>query len=140
MKAVIFAAAISAWAGAAFAADAPTYPKQNCDAAAQSGTAFHQCYAANLAAVNRALDETYKGLMAQKPFYVGTAAGLRDVERAWIVYKDKECDYEYGASRDENFWLAHADCEIRLTEQRIHELQGHPSCTGGASVCYPHMR
>jgi uncharacterized protein YecT (DUF1311 family) len=122
------------------AADASPYPKQGCDPETQSAAAFHQCYAANLVAANRALDETYKALMAQKTFYVGSAAALRDVERAWIVYKDKECDYEYGASRDENFWLAHADCEARLTEQRIRELQGRPSCTGGASVCYPHMR
>jgi uncharacterized protein YecT (DUF1311 family) len=78
--------------------------------------------------------------MVQKTSYVGSADALRDVERGWIVYKDRECNYEYGTGRDENYWLAHADCEIRLTEQRIRELQGRPSCTGGDSVCYPHMR
>jgi uncharacterized protein YecT (DUF1311 family) len=141
MKSIIFAAAILASVGAAFAADVPPpYAKQSCDPSAQSAVAFHQCYAANLAAANRALDETYRTLMAQKTFYVGSAAALRDVERVWIVYKDKECGYEYGASRDENYWLAHADCEIRVTEQRIRELQARPSCTGGDSVCYPHMR
>jgi uncharacterized protein YecT (DUF1311 family) len=139
MNKLIFAVAAWASVGAA-AADAPPYAKQNCDPATQSAAAFHQCYAANLERANKALDETYRGLMAQKTFTVGSAAALRDVERAWIVYKDRECNYEYGASRDENYWVAHADCEIRLTEQRIRELQGRPSCTGGASVCYPHMR
>ena len=61
---------------------------------------------------------------------------------AITVYKDKECRYEYGdgSSGNEDYWLAHADCEIRFTEQRIAELKGRPSCTGGNSVCTPHMR
>jgi uncharacterized protein YecT (DUF1311 family) len=141
MRIVIFIVATLAAAGAA-AADAPLYPKQSCDAAVQSAGAFHQCYAANLAAATRALDETYKILLTQKTFYVGNPGALRDVERAWIAYKDKECDYEYGggAPRNEDYWLAHADCEIRVTEQRIRELRGRSSCSGGASVCYPHMR
>ena len=130
-----------ALAGAA-AADEPLYPKQNCQAVIQSASAFHQCYAANLAAANKALDAVYNDLLTQKAFYVGSADALRDVERTWIVYKDKECKFEYGdgSSGNEDFWLAHADCEIRVTEQRIVELRGRPSCTGGNSVCTPHMR
>jgi uncharacterized protein YecT (DUF1311 family) len=142
VKPVIFLAVVfsAALCGAA-AADAPLYAKQNCDPLSQSAGAFHDCYAANLAAANKALAETYAGLMAQKTFYVGSRDGLRDVERAWIAYKDKECAYEYGAApSNENYWLAHADCEIRVTEQRIRELQDRPSCSGGDSVCYPHMR
>ena len=141
MKAfIILAVTLGAFGTAA--ADAPLYPKQNCEAVIQSATAFHQCYAANLAAANKALDALYQSLMTQQTFYVGSADALRDVERAWIVYKEKECKYEYGdgTSGNEDYWLAHADCEIRVTEQRIRELQGRPSCTGGGSVCTPHMR
>jgi uncharacterized protein YecT (DUF1311 family) len=138
MKLGIVLIAIFAATGAG-AADMPLNVKHICDAAAQSAAAFHDCYAANLAAANKALDETYTSFLAQKTFYVGSRDSLRDVERAWIVYKDKECAYEYGArATSENYWLAHADCEIRVTEQRIRELQDRPSCTGG--VCYPHMR
>ena len=137
----LLCAAMFAAAGAV-AADEPLYPKQNCQAVIQSASAFHQCYVANLAAANKALDMIYNALMAQKTFYVGSADALRDVERAWIVYKDKECKFEYGdgTSGNEDYWLAHADCEIRVTEQRIVELKGRPSCTGGNSVCTPHMR
>jgi uncharacterized protein YecT (DUF1311 family) len=139
MKTILIAVVVFA-AGGAAAADTPSHGQQMCDPATQSAGAFHECYAANLAAANKALDETYRGLMAQKTFYVGSAAALRDVERAWIVYKDRECNYEFGTGSDENYWLARAGCEIRLTEQRVRELQGRPSCTGGDSVCYPHMR
>jgi uncharacterized protein YecT (DUF1311 family) len=137
-----FAAAfiVAAFAPSSAAADAPLYAKQACDPVTQSARAFHECYAANLDAANRALAVIYKKLLAQKNFYVGNARSLRDVERAWIVYKDGECKYEYGDADNENFWLARADCEIRVTEQRIRELRARPSCTGGDSVCYPHMR
>ncbi len=140
MKSAILAIALFA-ASAAAAAEAPLYARQDCNAVIHSADAFHRCYAANLEAANRALDETYQDLMAQRTFYVGSRSALRDVERAWAAYKDRECDYEYGNGRsNENYWLAHALCEIRLTEQRIRELRDRPSCTGGDSVCYPHMR
>jgi uncharacterized protein YecT (DUF1311 family) len=143
MKAVacfIFAGVVAAASPAL--ADEPLYPKQDCQAVIQSASAFHQCYAANLAAADKALATLYNALMSQQTFYVGSADALRDVERAWIVYKDKECKYEYGdgTSGNEDYWLAHADCEIRVTEQRIAELKGRPSCTGGGSLCTPHMR
>jgi uncharacterized protein YecT (DUF1311 family) len=122
-------------------ADEPLYPKQDCQAVISSATAFHTCYAANLSAANKALDKIYHELMTQKVFYVGSRAKLRDVERAWIAYKEKECAFEYGSGAgNEDYWLAHADCEIRVTEARIRELQGRPSCTGGDSLCTPHMR
>ena len=139
--ACVVLAVVAATAGST-AADAPLYPKQDCQAVIGSAAAFHRCYAANLAAANRALDTIYNALLTQTTFYVGSADALRDVERAWIVYKDKECKYEYGdgMSGNEDYWLAHADCEIRVTEQRIVELKGRPSCTGGGSLCTPHMR
>ena len=136
--ATVFTVAVSA-----LAADTPLYAKKDCNAVIASAAAFHQCYADNLTAANVALDRLYRQLMSQRVFYIGSRDGLRDVERAWIVYKDKECDYEYGkpsATQSEDSWLAHADCEIRVTEQRIRELQGRPSCSGGDSICTPHMR
>jgi uncharacterized protein YecT (DUF1311 family) len=141
MKAAICVIALLAACRAAEADDTSAYVHQDCDQQIHSATAFHACYATNLDNANKALNETYKALLAQKTFYVGSAGALRDVERAWVTYKEKECAYEYGATQsNENYWLAHADCEIRVTEQRIRELQGRPSCTGGDSVCYPHMR
>lgn len=138
---ICLSAAVSATTMPAMAEE-PLYPKQDCQAVIRSASAFHTCYASNLAAANQALDRIYTSLLNQKVFYVGSADALRDVQRAWSVYKDKECRYEYGdgTSGNEDYWLAHADCEIRMIEQRIVELKGRPSCTGGGSVCTPHMR
>jgi len=134
---------VAVFASPALADEAPLYARKDCNAVIASAAAFHQCYAGNLAAANAALDRLYRQLMSRKVFYVGSPDGLRDVERAWIAYKDRECDYEFGKpspAQSEDYWLAHADCEIRVTEQRIRELQGRPSCTGGDSLCTPHMR
>jgi len=143
MKAIVGFVLVGLIGGAASAAaDEPLYAKQDCQKVIQSAGAFHKCYADNLTAANRALDQIYNELLTQKVFYVGSAAALSDVQQAWRVYKDKECRYEYGdgTSGNEDYWLAHADCEIRMIEARIVELKGRPSCTGGGSVCTPHMR
>ena len=141
MKISILVAASLATCSAAAAAAAPLYVKQVCDPLARSAAAFHDCYAGNLAAANRALDETYERLLAQRIFYVASRNALIESERAWIVHKDRECAYEYGRGPyNEDHWLAHAGCEIRVTELRIRELRDRPSCTGGDSVCTPHMR
>jgi uncharacterized protein YecT (DUF1311 family) len=139
MKIAIFIVSMLVAGGGALA-DQPSSAMQDCDAVVHSASAFHACYAANLAAANKTLDGIYRSLMDQSVFYVGSRDTLRDVERAWVVYKEKECAYEYGTGGNEDYWLAHADCEIRVTEQRIRELQGRPSCTGGDSICTPHMR
>jgi uncharacterized protein YecT (DUF1311 family) len=134
-------AVVLSLSSAAAAQDAPLYAKKDCNAVIADARAFHQCFADNLAAADAALNALYKQLLRQKVFYVGSAAALRDTERAWVVYKEKECAYEYGAEpASEDYWLAHAGCEIRVTEQRIRELLGRPSCTGGDSLCTPHMR
>ena len=140
---MICCAGVFTVAATALADDNPFYAKKDCGAVIASAAKFHQCYADNLAAADAALNRLYGQLMSQKEFYIGSREGLRDVERAWIVYKDKECNYEYGkpsAAQSEDYWLGRADCEIRVTEQRIRELQGRPSCSGGNSICAPHMR
>ena len=141
MNYALLAAVMVLTSSAAVAQDTPLYAKKDCNAVIADAAAFHQCYADNFAAADAALNRLYKQLLAQKVFYVGSAAALRDSERAWVAYKDKECALEYGAKpASEDYWLAHTDCEIRVTEDRIRELLGRPSCTGGDSVCTPHMR
>lgn len=123
------------------AQNAPLYIKKDCNAVVADAAAFRKCMAENLAAADAALDKLYAQLLARKVFYVGSQAGLRDSERAWIVYKERECANEYSARpASEDYRLGRSDCEIRMTEDRIRELLGRPSCSGGASVCAPHMR
>jgi uncharacterized protein YecT (DUF1311 family) len=99
--------------------------------------------AADLAAANAALNAEYKIILAQDGAPKDKAA-LRDLERAWIVYKDKQCLFEDGGGDGTvqrpgiPLWSNYADCEIRLTKARTEELKGL-ECQG-VSVCAVHSR
>ncbi|MGA7713164.1 MAG: lysozyme inhibitor LprI family protein [Rhizomicrobium sp.] len=125
-----------ALAGAAMAQDAP--PKQNCEAMKLGKPAFIKCYAANFAAANMALGNAYEAAMNH---YGNDKNAIRDIERTWIAYKDKECAIENNGDatwkKNEDYGLRHTQCEIEKTEERIRELQ-ILTCEG-ASLCYPHV-
>ncbi|MDE1987786.1 MAG: DUF1311 domain-containing protein [Alphaproteobacteria bacterium] len=125
-------------AGPVHAGDVPLYAKQNCEAMKLAKPAFVKCYAANLAAATVALDKAYNAAMNDPG---NDRKQIRDVERAWIAYKDKECAIENNGDAtwktNEDYGLRHAQCEIAKTESRIRELQ-LLTCEG-ASLCYPHV-
>jgi uncharacterized protein YecT (DUF1311 family) len=97
----------------------------------------------SLEAANVALATEYKFLMAQQGNGRDKAA-LRDLERAWIGYKDKQCLFEVGAADGTAqrpgmaLWSNYADCELRVTKARAQELKSM-ECAG-VSVCARHIR
>ena len=99
--------------------------------------------AGDLTAANAKLNAEYQKIMAQEGTPKDKTA-LRDLERAWIAYKDKQCLFEVGGGDGimqtpaMPLWSNYADCEIRLTEARTGELKGL-ECQG-ASVCAVHSR
>ncbi len=99
--------------------------------------------ASRLAAANDRLNAEYKIIMAQQTNARDKTA-LRDLERAWIAYKDKECLFEDGGGDGTvqrpgmALWSNYADCELRVTEARTQELKAM-ECAG-VSVCAPHPR
>jgi uncharacterized protein YecT (DUF1311 family) len=122
----------------AYAGDAPLYAKQDCETMHLAKPAFVKCYAANLAAATMALDKAYRAAMDHPG---NDRTQVRDVERAWIAYKDRECAIENNGDAiwktSEDYGLRHTQCEIRKTEDRIRDLQ-LLTCEG-ASLCYPHV-
>lgn len=125
-------------ASQAYAGDVPLYAGQDCETMHLAKPAFVKCYAANLAAATMALDKAYRAAMHRPG---NDTTQVRDVERAWIAYKDGECAIENGGDAawkaDEDYGLRHTRCEIRKTDARIEELQ-FLTCEG-ASLCYPHV-
>jgi uncharacterized protein YecT (DUF1311 family) len=104
----------------------------------QGRPAFERCYAANLAAATVALGKAYRAAMSHPG---NDKNAIRNVERAWIAYKDAECAIENKGDAiwktNEDYGLRHTQCEIQKTEERIQELQ-LLTCEG-VSVCYPHV-
>jgi len=97
----------------------------------------------NLAAANVALASEYKSIMTQQRSPRDKTA-LRDLERDWIAYKDKECLFESGGADGVAqrpgmaLWSNYADCQLRVTKARTQELKGM-ECAG-VSVCALHSR
>jgi uncharacterized protein YecT (DUF1311 family) len=102
--------------------------------------AAHDSRGAALAAANAGLNAEYQKIVAQENSADKTA--LRDLERAWIAFKDKQCLFEDGGAGGQvqkpgmPTWPNYADCEIRVTNARTQELKGL-ECQG-ASVCAVH--
>ncbi len=57
---------------------------------------------------------------------------LRDAERAWIGYRDKECDFETAGSAGGSIRpMLIAQCLTALTNRRIAELANQRDCKEG---------
>ncbi len=125
-------------AASAVANDVARYPVRDCG---QFTTQMdlNECAGANLHAADAALNKVYQQVMAQQ----GDASSkeqLKDVERAWIGYRDKECAFEVGAQRDGgSIWpMEMSNCLEEKTAARIRELTRLRRCTAGVSACNPH--
>jgi uncharacterized protein YecT (DUF1311 family) len=133
------AAALALAASPAFAKGAALYKQQDCNAFTTQ-TDLNICADTNAQAADAALNAAYKKLMSQQ----GDAASkdqLKEIERAWLAYRDKECAFEVGPREDGgSIWpMELANCEERMTAARLIEL-APLICTGGVSVCDPHTK
>jgi len=136
---ILIVATLALAASPALAKGAPLYKRQDCSKfTAQMD--MNGCAQANADAADAALNGFYKKLMSQQ----GDAASkdqLKDIERAWIAYKNKECSFEVGPQADGgSIWpMDMANCEERMSAARAAEIQSM-ICTGGVSVCDPHTK
>lgn len=84
-------------------------------------TGLNRCAQADFEAADGKLNRLYKQLVSKS----GTdeKAALRDAQRAWVAYRDKECEYETigsagGSIRPMEEW----QCAAALTEVRSKEF------------------
>ncbi len=139
MRRLSFAAVLLAVSTlSARAADAPLYKAEDCGKFTVQAD-MNVCAGDNYAAADSALNRTYAGAMAQQDDAASKTA-LRDAERAWISYRDKECDFEIGPQADGgSIWpMEMSNCLEDKTAARIRELKAMGGCTAGVSVCYHH--
>src|ERR1700752_3929990 len=103
MKRLLFSLALFALsAGAAHAGEAALYPVKDCSKEmAQMG--LNQCTGDNLAAANAALNKLYGKMLA---FETDPKAKeqFKDVERAWIAYKDRQCKWATASEEGGSIW------------------------------------
>ncbi|HEY1981709.1 MAG TPA: lysozyme inhibitor LprI family protein [Xanthobacteraceae bacterium] len=125
-------------AGGAVAADAIPYPVRDCGQLTVQ-MEINACAGANLQAADAALNKVYRQVMVQQSD-TASKDQLKEVERAWIAYRDRECALEVGPQEDGgSIWpMEMSNCLEKKTATRIRELTRLPGCIAGVSVCNSH--
>jgi uncharacterized protein YecT (DUF1311 family) len=138
VRIVLLAAALVLGAPGANAQNTALYPVTDCSRLTTQ-MELNQCAGANYKAADAALNRIYQQVMSQSDD-AGTKQRLIDAERAWIVYRDKECAYQAGPQQEGgSIWpMEVSNCLEELTAARIRELSKLRGCTAGVSVCNPH--
>jgi len=121
--------------GGASASDAPLYKAKDCDKEMVQ-MEMNLCAGANLDAANAELNHVYQKLMSQQAD-PKSKDQLKDVERTWMSYRDKECAWEIGPQEDGgSIWpMAMDNCLQDQTDARIRELKSQLDCAEGDVSC-----
>jgi uncharacterized protein YecT (DUF1311 family) len=135
MRLFALAMILTLGAAGAVADDAAPYPVRDCGQLIAQPD-LNACAKANLEAADAALNKLYQQLMAQQGD-PKSKSQLRDIERAWIAYRDRECAFEVGPQRDGgSIWpMEMSNCLEKKTAARIRELMTFRGCTSAASAC-----
>jgi uncharacterized protein YecT (DUF1311 family) len=132
---IIAATALCMLAGGAAASDAPLYRTRDCDKETVQ-MEMNLCAGANLDTANGELNRVYQKAIAQQTDQKAKDQ-LKDAERAWIAYRDKECGWEIGPQEDGgSIWpMAMDNCLQDKTDARIRELREQLDCVEGDVTC-----
>ena len=88
------------------------------------------------AEADAALNANYKALLAALD--AADQNRLRDSQRAWIAFRDKECAFRsQGSARGSASALANANCIADLSRQRADALKHQLDCPEGDVTCVP---
>jgi uncharacterized protein YecT (DUF1311 family) len=107
---------------------------QDCPDQSQSG--LTQCAASAYKKTDAALNATYKQIMGRLKGDEATAKSLVTAQRAWIAYRDAECDFlTSGAAGGTIQPMLVAQCLDTLTSQRVDDLKALLNCEEGDLSC-----
>ena len=114
--------------GIAFAAS------PDCMKTASSQAAMNECVGQAVKASDKALNETYRDLL--KKSSTEGATQLRKAQRAWLVWRDRQCAFETTGTRGGSFRSsAYAMCINDLTQQQSRRLDSQLHCQEGDLAC-----
>ncbi|WP_306582175.1 lysozyme inhibitor LprI family protein [Dokdonella sp.] len=82
------------------------------------------------------LNQHYRALMGQLD--AANQGRLRDAQRAWLAFRDKECAFKAQGHHDAaSARSAHDACIEALTAQRAEQLQRELDCNAHGASCVP---
>jgi uncharacterized protein YecT (DUF1311 family) len=98
--------------------------------------AMNACYKAAYDTADARLNERYKTLMAR--LGKGDQDRLRDAQRAWVAFRDKQCSFETASySTGSIYPLLVTNCLAELTQQRTQTFDHYLDCPSGDTSCVP---
>lgn len=101
---------------------------------ARTQTEMNICAGHELDRANATINNLYKETMAK--YDPAGQALLRKSERAWIVFRDAECDFRTSGSKGGSIWpVVHAQCLTELTRARIKQIEAATNCQEGDLSC-----
>ncbi len=101
---------------------APAFAAEQCDRNDQTQTGMNLCAKADFDVVDAKLNQLYKQLAAKAEGDEKNA--LRDAQRAWVAYRDKECLYETAGSEGGSIRaMEESECATALTNARIKDFE-----------------
>ncbi|MEP7041709.1 MAG: lysozyme inhibitor LprI family protein [Dokdonella sp.] len=96
-------------------------------------------FADDAAKADAALNANYKSLLSQLDG--ANQQRLRDAQRAWIAFRDKECSFRaQGSEGGTASALASSGCLAELSQQRADALKRQLDCPEGDITCVPRNR
>ncbi|MDG4878128.1 DUF1311 domain-containing protein [Mesorhizobium sp. WSM4935] len=105
-------------------------------AAAKTQADLASCTAANAASADAGLNAVYKALAGH--LAPADLKRLRDAQRAWIPFRDKECAFRTQPYADGSVYATLVEtCKAELTKVRLAQLQRQLQCPEGDLSCVP---
>ncbi|MDX8517294.1 lysozyme inhibitor LprI family protein [Mesorhizobium dulcispinae] len=105
-------------------------------AAAKTQADLATCTAKDAASADTALNAVYKALTGR--LAAADQQRLRDAQRAWIPFRDKECAFRTKPYADGSVYSSLVEtCKAELTKTRLTQLQHQLQCPEGDLSCAP---
>ncbi len=97
---------------------------------------LHVCADEAYKKTNAELNATYQEIMGRLKDDGPTRDMLVRAQRAWLTFRDAECDFATFAAKDGSIWpMLNLQCLDGLTAKRITDLKAYLNCEEGDMSC-----
>jgi uncharacterized protein YecT (DUF1311 family) len=114
----------------------PAAQAQKCDRADETQAGMNICAAADHQAADHKLNKAYGDIMKRLSDDAEARKRLQAAQRAWIAFRDAECDFSTADSKEGTIYPAlYSGCLTALTDERTGQLNGYLNCEEGDMSC-----
>ncbi|MET0599430.1 MAG: lysozyme inhibitor LprI family protein [Mesorhizobium sp.] len=114
----------------------PAAAAQECDRADESQTGMNICAGSDFKEADDKLNRTYSAILKRLGDDAEGKKRLQAAQRSWIAFRDGECAFANGDSRDGSIYpMLMAQCLEGLTTSRDEQLERYLSCEEGDLSC-----